>query len=73
MRVDGVTRVGDAQFGFRHSRVMPAARFAHPAIGDDAGATYVIGFHMFGYAGDIGSARRFDDTLANIVVADVGD
>ena len=73
VRIEGFSGVSHAHPGFRHCRVMPAAGFAHPAICDDAGAAYVMSFHMLGNAGGIRPARRFDYTLADIAMADIGD
>lgn len=73
VRIDGVSRVGDAQPGSGQSRKMASTRLADPAVGDDAGAPHLVAFHVFGYAADIGSPRRPDDALADLVEGDLGD
>lgn len=73
VRIDGISRVGDTQPGFGQCRKMPSTGLTYPAVGNDAGASHFVIFHMFGYAADIGSACRFDDAPANLVSGDLGN
>ncbi len=52
---------------------MPSTGLTYPAVGNDAGASHFVTFHMLGYAADTGSARRFDDAPAYLFQGDLGN